>query len=92
MKGGLSVECRLEIFRNVRHKLHSPKSIPIAICMGTCAGVSSVGLTIISVGVDRHWFWFQCQGQMEKMGQCRMSEYPLHGPLLCNWRYLPIDY
>ena len=40
------------------------------------SGVSSVGLTIVSVGVDRHWFWFQCQCRMEKMGQCRVSETP----------------
>ena len=40
------------------------------------SGVSSVGLTILSVGVDRHWFWFECQCPMEKMGQCWVSEIP----------------
>ena len=44
------------------------------------SGVSSVGSPILSVGVGRHQFWVECQCRMEKMAQCRVSEYPLHGP------------
>ena len=31
-------------------------------------GVLSVGLAILSVGVGRHSFWFECQCRMEEMG------------------------
>ncbi len=32
------------------------------------SGVPSVGLAILSVGVGRHWFRFECQCRMENMG------------------------
>ena len=38
------------------------------------SGVSSVGLAILSVGVGRHWFWFECQCRLGKKSQCLVSE------------------